>query len=60
MASFDAVRDLEDRVAKDEPVERAVDAAMTAPHTALFGVTSLKSFAVVIEQALRDGPRRFV
>jgi hypothetical protein len=51
MASFDAVRDLEDRVAAGEPIREAVDAAFTAPHTALFGVRSLDSFARALEAA---------
>lgn len=53
MASYDAVRDLEDRIARGEPVRSAVDSAFGAPHTALFGVRSLESFARVIEDALR-------
>lgn len=51
MASFDAVRDLEDRIEKGEPIREAVDAAFTAPHTALFGVRSLESFARALEAA---------
>jgi hypothetical protein len=48
MASFDAVRDLEDRIGSGEEIRAAVDAAFTAPHTALFGVRTLESFAKVI------------
>ena len=51
MASFDAVRDLEDRLARREPVRAAIDAAFAAPHTALFGVRSLESFAHALEAA---------
>ena len=51
MASFDAVRDLEDRLARGEPIRDAVDAAFTAPHTALFGVRTLESFAHALEAA---------
>ncbi len=50
MGSFDAVRDLEERIARGEEIAAAVDAAFTPPHTALFGVRSLDSFA----RALRD------
>jgi len=53
MASFDAVRDLEDRLAGGEPVRQSVDAAFTVPHTALFGVRSLESFARALEGAFR-------
>ncbi|HEY1957684.1 MAG TPA: hypothetical protein VGH28_18820 [Polyangiaceae bacterium] len=52
MASFDAIADLEDRLSRAEDVRPAVDAAFTAPHTALFGVRSLESFARAIEAAL--------
>jgi len=45
MASFDAVRDFEDRIARGERPEEAADAAFTAPHTSLFGVRSLETFA---------------
>jgi hypothetical protein len=48
MASFDAVRDLEDRLAEKQEIRAAVDAAFTVPHTALFGVRTLESFAKVI------------
>ena len=51
MASFDAVADLEERLARGEDVRAAVDAAFGAPHTALFGVRSLESFARAIEAA---------
>ena len=51
MASFDAVTDLEDRLARGESVRAAVDAAFGAPHTALFGVRSLGSFAIALERA---------
>ena len=51
MASFEAVSDLEDRVARGEDVRAAVDAAFGAPHTALFGVRSLDSFARAIQAA---------
>jgi hypothetical protein len=53
MASFDAVRDLEVRIAAREPIREAVDAAFGAPHTALFGVRSLDSFARALEAAIR-------
>ncbi len=53
MASSDAVRDLEDRIDRKEPIRAAVDAAFTAPHTALFGVRSLESFARALEEAFR-------
>ncbi len=51
MASFDAVLDLEDRLARGEAIRDAVDAALTAPHTALFGVRTLESFARALEAA---------
>ncbi len=51
MASFDAVRDLEDRIATQE-IRSAVNDAFGAPHTALFGVRSLESFARALEAAL--------
>jgi hypothetical protein len=51
MASFDAVRELEDRIARGEPVRSAVDSVFTAPHTALFGVRSLESFARALDLA---------
>ena len=50
MASFDAVRDFEDRIARGESPEEAADAAFTAPHTALFGVRSLETFAKLARQ----------
>jgi hypothetical protein len=53
MASLDAVSDLEDRLARGESVRTAVDAAFGAPHTALFGVRSLDSFARALEAAFR-------
>jgi hypothetical protein len=49
-ASFDAVRDFEDRIARGEAAEEAADAAFTAPHTALFGVRSLETFARLARQ----------
>lgn len=52
MASFDAVRDLEERLARGEPVRSAVDSAFAPPHTALFGVRSLESFARAIDLAV--------
>jgi len=53
MSSFDAVRDLEARIERGEPIRDAVDAAFTAPHTALFGVRSLDSFVRALEAAIR-------
>ena len=50
MASFDAVRDLEERIGRGEDIDTAVDAAFTAPHTALFGVRSLQTFAMLARQ----------
>ena len=50
MASFDAVRDFEERIARHEDAEEAADAAFTAPHTALFGVRSLRTFAMLARQ----------
>ena len=50
MASVDAVRDFEDRIARGESPEEAADAAFTAPHTALFGVRSLETFARLARQ----------
>ncbi|HEX4512105.1 MAG TPA: hypothetical protein VH054_01170, partial [Polyangiaceae bacterium] len=54
MASFDAVRDFEDRVARHEDAEEAADAAFTAPHTALFGVRSLRTFAMLARQCAEN------
>jgi hypothetical protein len=54
MASYDAVRDLEDRIARGEPAEEAADAAFTAPHTALFGVRSLRTFAMLARQCAEN------
>ncbi len=57
MASFDAVRDLEDRLAAmgkspdERAIAEAVQAAFDAPHTALFGVRSLESFRAVLASA---------
>jgi hypothetical protein len=56
MASFDAVRDFEDRIARHEDAEEAADAAFTAPHTALFGVRSLRTFAMLARQACAENP----
>jgi hypothetical protein len=53
MGSFDAVVDLEARLLRGEPVRASVDAAFTAPHTALFGIRSLDSFARALEAAFR-------
>ena len=50
MASFDAVRDFEDCIARGDDAEEAADAAFTALHTALFGVRSLQSFAKLARQ----------
>ncbi len=55
MGSFDAVRDLEDRLARGEDVRAAVDAAFGAPRTALFGVRSLVSFFDAITLAKSFG-----
>jgi hypothetical protein len=54
MASFDAVRDLEERISRGEVVEEAVNAAFTAPHTALFGVRSLETFATLARQCAEN------
>ncbi len=64
MASFDAVRDFEERIARippsgaehvtDEDAEEAADAAFTAPHTALFGVRSLRTFAMLARQCAEN------
>jgi len=51
MASFDAVRDLEDRVESGQEIRSAVNDAFGAPHTALFGVRSLESIARALEDA---------
>jgi hypothetical protein len=53
MGSLDAALDLEERLMRGEAVRSAVDAAFTAPHTALFGVRSLDSFARALEAAFR-------
>ncbi|HEY2365159.1 MAG TPA: hypothetical protein VGH87_02195 [Polyangiaceae bacterium] len=54
MASFDAVRDFEDRIARGEVAEEAADAAFTAPHTALFGVRSLETFAKLARRCVAN------
>jgi hypothetical protein len=53
MASFDAVRDLEDRITRGAKIRDAVNDAFAAPHTALFGVRSLESIARALEDAFR-------
>jgi len=56
MASFDAVRDFEDRIARGEAPEEAANSAFTAPHTALFGVRSLETFAKLARLACAANP----
>lgn len=57
MASFDAVRDLEERIAREtmtpQKIREAVNDALGAPHTALLGVRTLESFARALEEAFR-------
>ncbi len=53
MASLDAVRDLEARIESGQEPRGAVNDAFGAPHTALFGVRTLESFARAWTAAMR-------